>query len=165
MHGDSDHLEEEQVGTASFLVTHRQVEGGNRMLEVRDPLFHWRGETPRPWEFPGDKGTTVPWSHPDSKSPLCFPTAIPQEFCLETPENWMEDNEELEQKSKNMEVIYCQGTFNFTESSKLHFFFPLCAISQGFSVPYQFLLGERVKLHTVLITEITGRGTCLDSFQ
>ena len=35
----------------------------------------------------------------------------------------MEDDEELEQKSKNMEVIYCQGTFNFTESSKLHFFF------------------------------------------
>ena len=28
-------------GTASFLVTCRQVEGGNRILEVRDPLFHW----------------------------------------------------------------------------------------------------------------------------
>ena len=125
MHRDSDCLEEEQVGTASFLVTHRQVEGGNRLLEVRDPLSHWRGETPRPWEFPGDKGIRVPWSHPDSKSPLCFPTAIPQEFCLATPENWMEGNEELEQKSKNMEVIYCQGTFNFTESSKLHLFF-LC---------------------------------------
>ena len=40
MHGDSDLLEEEQVGTASFLVTHRQVEGGNRMLEFKDPLFH-----------------------------------------------------------------------------------------------------------------------------
>ena len=77
----------------------------------------------------------------------------------------MEDDEELEQKSKNMEVIYRQGTFNFTESSKLLFFFPLYSISQGFSLPYQFLLGERVELHTVLITEITGRGTCLDSFQ
>ena len=50
MHGDSDHLEEEHVVTASFLVTCRQVEGGNRMLEVRDPLFHCRGETLRPWE-------------------------------------------------------------------------------------------------------------------
>ena len=55
----------------------------------------WRSEThffteevkhQAPWEFPGDKGTGVPWSHPDSKSPLCFPTAIPQEFCLATPE-------------------------------------------------------------------------------
>ena len=75
----------------------------------------------------------------------------------------MEDNEELEQKSKNMEVIYCQGTFNFTESSKLHLFF-LCVPFLKDSVPYQFLLGERVELHTALITEITGRGTCLDSF-
>ena len=41
-HGDSKHLEQEHVGTASFLVTCRQVEGGNRMLEVRDPFFHWR---------------------------------------------------------------------------------------------------------------------------
>ena len=40
MNGGSDCLEEEQVGTASFLVTHRQVEGGNRMLDVRGPLFH-----------------------------------------------------------------------------------------------------------------------------
>ena len=70
----------------------------------------------------------------------------------------MEDDEELEQKSKNMEVIYCQGTFNFTESSKLHFFFLLCYISQGFFLPYQFLLRERVELYTVLITEIKGRG-------
>ena len=45
MHGDSDHLDEEQVDMASFLVTCRQVEGGNRMLDVRDPLFHCRGET------------------------------------------------------------------------------------------------------------------------
>lgn len=45
MHGDSDRLEEEQVVTASFLVTCRQVEGGNRMLEGRDSLFHCRGET------------------------------------------------------------------------------------------------------------------------
>ena len=45
MHGDSDRLEEEQVVTASFLITCRQVEGGNRMLEGRDPLFHCRGET------------------------------------------------------------------------------------------------------------------------
>ena len=44
MHGDSDRLEEEQVVMASFLVTCRQVEGGNRMLEGRDPLFHCRGE-------------------------------------------------------------------------------------------------------------------------
>ena len=49
-HGDSDRLEEEQVVTASFLVTCRQFVGGNRMLEVRDPLFHCRGETLRPWE-------------------------------------------------------------------------------------------------------------------
>ena len=40
-HGDSEHLEEEHTSTASFLVTCRQAEGGNRMLEVRDPLFHW----------------------------------------------------------------------------------------------------------------------------
>ena len=44
MHGDSDHLDEEQVDMASFLVTCRQVEGGNRMLEGRDPLFHCGGE-------------------------------------------------------------------------------------------------------------------------
>ena len=50
MHGDSDRLEEEQVVTASFLVTRRQVEGGNRMLEVRDSLFRCRVETLRPWE-------------------------------------------------------------------------------------------------------------------
>ena len=45
MHGDNDSLEEKQVDMASFLVTCRQVEGGNRMLEGRDPLFHCRGET------------------------------------------------------------------------------------------------------------------------
>ena len=39
-HGDTEHLEEEHVGTASFLVTCRQVEGGNMIFEVRDPLFH-----------------------------------------------------------------------------------------------------------------------------
>ena len=50
MHGDSDPLEEEQVVMASFLVTRRQVEGGNRMLEVRGSLFHCRVETLRPWE-------------------------------------------------------------------------------------------------------------------
>lgn len=50
MHGDSDRLEEEQVVAASFLVTRRQAEGGDRMLEVRDPFFHCRGETLRPWE-------------------------------------------------------------------------------------------------------------------
>ena len=44
-------------------------------------------------------------------------------------------------------------------------FLPLCAISQGFSVPYQFLFQERVELHAVLRTEIMGKGTCLDSFQ
>ena len=32
----------------------------------------------------------------------------------------------------------CQGTFNFKGSSMLYFL-PLCAIFQGFSVPYQFL--------------------------
>lgn len=49
MHGDSDRLEEEQVVTASFLVTCRQVEGGNRMLEGRDPLFIAEVKF-RPWE-------------------------------------------------------------------------------------------------------------------
>ena len=57
MHGDNDHLDEEQVDTASFLVTCRQVEGGNRMLDVRDPLFHYTVETLRPWEVPGLKDT------------------------------------------------------------------------------------------------------------
>ena len=32
---------------------------------------------------------------------------------------------------------WCQGTFGFKGSNMLHF--PLCAISQGLSVPYQFL--------------------------
>ena len=32
----------------------------------------------------------------------------------------------------------CQGTFNFKGSNMLHFL-PLCAISQGLFVPYQFL--------------------------
>ena len=44
-------------------------------------------------------------------------------------------------------------------------FLPLCASSQGFSVPYQFLFEEWVELHAVLRTEIMGKGTCLDSFQ
>ena len=60
MSGDSDHLEKEQVVTASFLVTCRQAEGGNRMLDVKDPLFHCRSETLRPWEVPGEKGTRGP---------------------------------------------------------------------------------------------------------
>ena len=46
----------------------------------------------------------------------------------------------------------------------LHFL-PLCAISQGLSVPYEFLFQEQVKLHVVLRTEIMGKGICLDSFQ
>ena len=41
----------------------------------------------------------------------------------------------------------------------------MCAISQGFSVPYQFLFWERVELHAVLRTEIMRKGTCLDSSQ
>ena len=44
-------------------------------------------------------------------------------------------------------------------------FLPSCAISQAFSVPYQFLFQERVELHTALRTEIMGKATCLDSFQ
>ena len=44
-------------------------------------------------------------------------------------------------------------------------FLPLCATSQGFSVPYQFLFREWVELHAVLRTELMGKGTCLDSFQ
>lgn len=34
-----------RVTWASFLVTCREVEGGNLMLEVRDPLLHCRGGT------------------------------------------------------------------------------------------------------------------------
>ena len=49
MHGDSDCLEEEQVVTASFLVTCRQVEGGNRMLEGRTHFFIAEVKL-RPWE-------------------------------------------------------------------------------------------------------------------
>ena len=60
MHGDSDHLEEEHVEMVSFLVTRRQAEGGKRMLDVKDPLFHCRSETLRPWEVPGEKGTRGP---------------------------------------------------------------------------------------------------------
>ena len=50
MHGGSDLLEEKQVGTASFLAV-KQVKGGNRMVEVRGPLFHCRGEPLRTWEI------------------------------------------------------------------------------------------------------------------
>ena len=60
MHGDSDHLDVEQVDTASFLVTCRQVEGGNRMLDVSNPLFHCTVETLSPWEVPGLKDTRGP---------------------------------------------------------------------------------------------------------
>ena len=60
MHGDSDHLEEEQVDLASFLVKYRQAESGYRIWEVRDPLFHCRGKTLRPWDVPGDKDTRGP---------------------------------------------------------------------------------------------------------
>ena len=35
-------------------------------------------------------------------------------------------------------MVFCQGTFNFKGSNMLHFL-PLCAVSQGLSVPYQFL--------------------------
>ena len=41
----------------------------------------------------------------------------------------------------------------------------LFSISQGFSVPYQFLFQEQVELDAVLRTEIMGKGTCLDSSQ
>ena len=60
MHGESDHLEEEQVDMASFLVIGRQAESGYRKWEVRDPLFHCRGETLRSWDVPGDKDTRGP---------------------------------------------------------------------------------------------------------
>ena len=97
MNGGSDCLEEEQLGTASFLVTHRQVEGGNRMLDVRGPLFHWRGETLRPLGIleagtQGSQGqamrsTRAPWSHPDSKSPLCF-QPLPMTASLRHQTTW-----------------------------------------------------------------------------
>ena len=60
MHGDSDHLEEEQVVTASFLVTCWQVEGGNRMLEVRDPFFSLQSWNTEALEGPEDKDTRGP---------------------------------------------------------------------------------------------------------
>ena len=40
----------------------------------------------------------------------------------------------------------------------------LCAVSHKFSVPYQFLFWEQVKLHAALGTEIMKNGMCLDSF-
>ena len=43
---------------------------------------------------------------------------------------------ESEEELKSL-LMRCQGTFNFKGSNMLHF--PLCAISQGLSVPYQFL--------------------------
>ena len=43
---------------------------------------------------------------------------------------------ESEEERKSL-LIRCQGTFNFKGSNMLHF--PLCAISQALSVPYQFL--------------------------
>ena len=43
---------------------------------------------------------------------------------------------ESEEELKSL-LMRCQGTFNFKGSKMLHF--PLCAISQGLSVPYQFL--------------------------
>ena len=51
---------------------------------------------------------------------------------------WM-DMESLMLSEIN-QILYCQGTFSFKESSMLHL--SLCAISQGFSVPYQFLFQE-----------------------
>ena len=60
MYADSEHLVEEQVDTASFLVICRQAEGGNRMLEVRDPLFYCRDKTLRPWKVPGKMDTRGP---------------------------------------------------------------------------------------------------------
>ena len=49
MHGDSDCLEEEQVVTASFLVTCRQVEGGNRIWRAETHFFIAEVKL-RPWE-------------------------------------------------------------------------------------------------------------------
>ena len=112
-HGDSDRLEEEQVVTASFVVTCRQFEGGNRMLEVRDPLFHCRDETLRSLrqvlqgsQSQAVRSIRVPWSYPDSKSPICFPTASPYDCCPQTPDEYMADDEDSETVSKNTEVIY-----------------------------------------------------------
>ena len=45
-------------------------------------------------------------------------------------------------------------------------YFLLCAVSQGLTIPYQFLENRSEhELHAVLRTEIMRRGTCLDSFQ
>ena len=41
----------------------------------------------------------------------------------------------------------------------------LCAVSHKFSVPYQVLFREQVKLHAALRTEIMRKSICLDSFQ
>ena len=115
MHGDSDHLEEEQVVTASFLVTCRQVEGGNRMLEGRTHFFIAEVKL-RPWEVleastpgvptPGCQAVRGPWSHLDSKPHICFPTASLHDCCPHTPDEYRADNEDSETVSKNTEVIY-----------------------------------------------------------
>ena len=78
-------------------------------------------------------------------------------------------------KSNSIRKIapFIEVIFNFSECQGVSTlrnpicctFLPLCAISQGFSVPYQFLFQERVEPHAVLRTEIMGKGTCLDSFQ
>ena len=73
------------------------------------------------------RSTRVPWSYPDSKSPICFPTAsaydeymaddedsetvsknteVAYDCCLETPDEYMADDEDSETVSKNAEVIY-----------------------------------------------------------
>ena len=52
------------------------------------------------------RSTRVPQSHPDSKSPLCFPTASPHDLYPLTPEDYLADNEDSEKESENIEVIY-----------------------------------------------------------
>ena len=81
----------------------------------------WKAETHffiaevkfRPWKVAeaitqGSQRQAVrgPWSHPDSKPPICFPTASPHDCCPQTPEEYMADNEDSETVSKNTEVIY-----------------------------------------------------------
>ena len=91
MYGDSDHLEEEQVVTASFLVTCWQVEGGNRMLEVRDPFFSLQSWNTEALGGPEDKDTRGPKAllqgiqgSPGHILTLNLPFTFPQPFHMAT---------------------------------------------------------------------------------
>ena len=134
----------------------------------------WRSET---HFFTEEVKHQAPGSSLETRAPgspghiltLNLPFAFPQPFHRRSA--WQHQKTEWKmmknwsRRARIWKSFTVRGRLTLRNPVSCIFFFLLCFISQGFSLPYRFLLRERVELYTVLITEIKGRGTCLDSFQ